>query len=490
MYKRKGTADAESIDYRTVLQRAGSSVDEDFVLTVLAHPAVMTELMAAMLSTMHIETLEATLGASFALSCSDCFSRILAELMAKGSRGLVRVLELLEEGIITISTLSMCLLVQLCVFSAGRKALLDADIAKYLRPLCVSEADGYERLPYLRGLLIMAALCRQEQWRSYDPEQMPQYFASGGPEVLRVAIFTDLMRTMKKPPLEVADSLPLVDLAILPMNEEATLSMSKQANELNARALVDFICRPHQHAYFTTLAWDESLAACVLLYGLSKHPPAAANMFSSGLTRFLSHCMYVGKYLFFGAPMSDSKIMVVLNTITAAANTLCNLSLACIGRHENARELIECFNEADVTGCAVYFINTLSTTHPSLDKGTRAVQVSVGLAVVRLIDGYAQLLLSFGGEESEKLLLELSPAGEAVSYVSIPIKRISQSACFNVHAVLQFTGLVSRLLSFIRSRLAYFLTFALLLFPCVINLAGSQVIVQRVREIIESVGNA
>ena len=72
---------------------------------------------------------------------------------------MVRLIELLEESDVTVHTLSLCLLLQLCTIDYGRHKLVYAglvkEISQYIQPVGgTGGKGGYSRFPYQRNMLV------------------------------------------------------------------------------------------------------------------------------------------------------------------------------------------------------------------------------------------------------------------------------------------------------------------------------------------------
>lgn len=407
--------DSERINYLELLQRFGEQVNERFIREMLGQAELMQEITSALVRTHDIPTMRNILAAVLALACSECYKCILTTLVKTASMGVLRLVDLLEEPDQVLCVTSMCILNQLATYAEARVALIEGGIAQQLHSLSLSTAH-YGRPAYQRAVYITATLCRQEEWRSYDPEIMPDFF--GQVDIVRLSVYMDLLRTMTRPPLEIADDLSMADLAVMPIDESATLQMSKCAADVGAKALADFFSHPDDDKFFISLPWEESVGACVVLRGLSMHAPTVHKMFSQGLVYFLGQCVFVSRFLFLGAPLSEPKMVLVLNGVAAASLALYNICMSSIGHKDEMEAVVTVFLQSDLASASVFFINTLCTTHPTLDMKMKALQTSVGTSVVKLFDGFARLLLSWNGPKRNELLLQLSAAGEAATRVS------------------------------------------------------------------------
>ena len=229
---------------------------------MLGETRVVRPLMDLILSTSHMSVLHAMLKAVLALACSECIVTVLAELLRGGGKIMIKLVELLDEQNLGAASLALSILLQVCTTDAGRSALIASNISRYLLPMAKSTAH-YNRHPYQRAVLVMAALCRQQDWRAYDPDNLPQDFIFRCSEVfIREQVLFDLMRTMKRPPLDAADSMTITDLVLIHFNESIADAMSKEVEDVGAIELMDFISHPGDMKYFSSMAWPESSACC------------------------------------------------------------------------------------------------------------------------------------------------------------------------------------------------------------------------------------
>jgi hypothetical protein len=233
----------------------------------------------------------------------------IVELLRNGARFMIKLVDLLEDSNVGAASLSLSILLQISTTDAGRSALISSRIQKYLLPLLVSETnvstvshrgpsnnscakhqDGriplggattdsiYSRVSHQRVILMLCALIRQQEWRPYDPDNLPSELintcmaaqtvhnrsdhAGVGQKTLRDLILTDVLRTLKTPTLDRADSLTITDLVLLHFNEEVAVAMSKDAEDVGTLEICAYISRPGDIQYFPSLEWAESSACC------------------------------------------------------------------------------------------------------------------------------------------------------------------------------------------------------------------------------------
>jgi hypothetical protein len=332
-----------------------------------------------------------------------------------------------------VSGLALGILLQVCTLETGRDALIGAaNIPKLLADL-LDCGGQYDRLPHQRAMYVSAALCRQQEWWAYAPEEllpliMPDEAAAAGgnttaaaaadrsrskksthsdkaafdPTSLRTSILTDLVRTVKAPDNPFCVNATLADLNVLPINEEAALGLSKTCETVTIRALANYVCRPEYHDYFESLPWDESVAGCCVLEALTLHPGTVDNIFSPGAVFYLSRCLLLSKVLFLGPPMSDRRTVMLLCGVTSATRALTRFCQYCATHpwKEKAQAFARVMRDTDLMTAVRHYIGTLAVSHPMLDEGSKHLQQQMGMSVVRFFSTYAFMLLDAdGGDE-------------------------------------------------------------------------------------------
>lgn len=412
--------DNESIDYLDLLNRNSRFLTILDIRMLLASKDLIHLLSTSLLEIHQIAIVRYLLRAYYALCCSECFEVCLEETVSGGERLLIRLVEFLEEDDLVISTLSMCILIQLCTQDAGRSALYTSNAPRLLAKFSLS-TPNYGRLPYLRSLLVSYALCRVTDWPYYEPLDTPIQLADG--EFLRKSIIIDLLRTIKNVKVDKIDSEVIRDLVVRPMDFTLAHEMSVQAEAMNPRDLSDFMSHPHDVCYFQAIPWEESCASCEILEALSMHPGTGRSMFTAGTIRFLGQCLFQSKFQFLGNPMKEDLIIIILNGVASSANALANLCMASIGHPSQIEELIVGVQQSDILTTSCFFISTLSVVHVSLTLSTRQLQVHVGMSMIRFFDCYASMILSTQNHIavddelslSSSLINHLSPSMSTVS---------------------------------------------------------------------------
>ena len=153
------------------------------------------------------------------MACCECYPAVVIEICANAGKGLIRLIQLLEEEDCAVSGYALGLLMQLCMLKSGRDALVEAaNVPRALSHLLVSHGL-YSNRSYQRGILFAAALCRQQDWWAMDTMDIAPYLLQGrgnkAENALRGLILRDIVRTMKAPANEHCDDLTLGDLNVL-----------------------------------------------------------------------------------------------------------------------------------------------------------------------------------------------------------------------------------------------------------------------------------
>jgi len=392
------------IDYRSLSQAldglpSGPNGDWDVsrtVLHMLGDRALIVEMVASFVETVHYDLLRVLLKCLFTLLCCECYSVVIREIISFGARGLYRLIELLEENDKVISGYSLSIILQICTLQSGREALSQAgNVGKCLKQLL--DYNDYENNGFQRGVLVSAALCRQqEMWAldSYDISMLTgKRMASE--DALKRLVLTDLLLTMKGSEDTQHEDLALVDLNILPVDHNRTLQMSIMVESLQAREIINYVCRPCDENYFQALPWDESIAGCVVLEGFTSHKDTIEKIFSPGVIHYLGKCLRLVKVLFLGPPMSDRRTVLLMSGVAAASNALSNICAYCaeLDVKSHSVEVAKVIRDSDLMTAVRFFITTLSVSHPDLEEGTKSLQQVMGLSVIRFFRSFTCMLL-------------------------------------------------------------------------------------------------
>jgi len=267
---------------------------------------------------------------------------------------------------------------------------------------------------------------------------------------------------MKCPSLDIADKLEIADLTVLPTDSITPTSLSQISFTLNAKDMVAFFCHPDDPDFYETIPLDECSATCTIFEGFSAHKGTAKVIYNPGIIRFMGKYLFLCKYLFLGKPMSDSQILVLLNGVSSCGLALGRLAEACtpttsdsshlssshspvkftnhlpISKKRNnnaqngprtnttagsnfdkadfsmAESYIQASRKTELTASILFFVNTLSVSHPKLKESTRQLQKTVGVNCLLFLSKYAHMMLAVDDEESESKIKDLYNAGTAV----------------------------------------------------------------------------
>lgn len=444
----------EKVDYSTVLSIFASTVGYGKVRLMdesklyLGNQKLLRELSALICFTSVPELLVKALRCQLTILCCEAHDRAVTEITALQGVLMIRLVDLVHHNNIEVGTLALAIFMQICTEQRSRQQLQRVKIERLLevRDKYYTSTGMVYAFPALhRNIALTAALCRQFNWRAYDPQVIHPVLLGLLPfnenqsvarpveplvlnqDAVRQMVYLDLLRTMRTTDRiddERAEQLSVADWAILPNNEPICLGMSKAAAVYGAKALVDFICHPTEANYYEALPLHESAASCVLLEGLSSDIATAALSYSTGTIIFMSKYIYLCKYLFLGKRMLNSQILVILNGVKSAAMALGRYAKSCKQEAPVIESYIKVVQETELISSMLFFMNTLSISHPKLEKATRDLQKVVGIGCLDYLNMYAELLLYAQGKTKAAVLADLYPPALAVTSVS---------ACFDLH---------------------------------------------------------
>lgn len=305
-------------------------------------------------------------------------------------RVLIHLVDLLEEQDHLTASLTLTIFVQCCAFSHGRESLLTY-VPKFIQPMIASTAT-YDRRPYRRAIFIIAALCRQDEWRYLDPEAtIKQCLDTTN---VHHAIYVDLQRTMKRCDVAHVESLSLAQLVVLPSDEQKTKSMSKLALKIGAKGLCDYVSHPHDSQHYHTLSYDALAASCGIIEGLASHVPTSAAMFSFGCVLFLVKSFYQSRFYFRGNSVSDTDAVLILHALISASNGLGYFCISSRHCRTNIRDIVRCFNSTDLKEAACYFLKAMTNSNLKLEPPVKALLIDLTIAIVSCYYSYADMILS------------------------------------------------------------------------------------------------
>ncbi len=407
----------EEISYRKSLRE---ETDEfwrpDTVRVVLGHKRVVNTLSQVLLRCQHLYCMRSVLLCLYTISCSESHGSVLFEFVFDAGRLMERILSLIEEEDLTVATLAMCIFLQLSTLEGGRDTMMCGFVPKYLGPYTPCTPPHYQRKSYLRAIHINAALLRQYEWRAHDPETDPQRFSDMA--YVRHSTYLDLLKTTRRPPLEVADALSIADLVVLPEHSESCLDFSVAAEMLGARDIADFLVRPGHVQYVDELPLEEAVAGCVIIDALSRHKPTAASAFSPAAAYYLCRCLFILRWMFASGDMSTRQLLLVFTGVRAASSALTNFALGM--QNDEQREVQLYAAVPDLQEPAQFFVGNLTYKQTELSKEVRHLQREAALQMLRFLRAYASIMVRTtpGGAKGLKGQLEaFAPIGLQVLQV-------------------------------------------------------------------------
>lgn len=168
------------------------------------------------------------------------------------------------------SNLAMCVLIQACTLAKSRDLVFARNISQYLNELnrgILDRPQHFDSIHYQRSVLVSVCMCRQGDWRLYDPQILPNHMMdrssrrdgttypnpnnnnNGSDKVsaltnaVKKAIYLDVLRTMKCPPAD-QPNLTVADLVVMRTHPETPQRMSEVAAAFEPKTLVSFFCHP------------------------------------------------------------------------------------------------------------------------------------------------------------------------------------------------------------------------------------------------------
>jgi len=171
------TGDVEEISYRKVLADTTVSFNAAMVRAVLGQKKTLLALGDALMRCNHLYCMRSLLQCWYSIACGDAQGPVMFEMVFNAGRIMERVLSMIEEEDLTVATLALCTFLQLCTSEGARETFMCAYIPKHLGPYTKCSPPHFNRKPYIRAILINCALLRQNEWRAYDPEVVPNLFS-------------------------------------------------------------------------------------------------------------------------------------------------------------------------------------------------------------------------------------------------------------------------------------------------------------------------
>jgi hypothetical protein len=161
-------------------------------------------LLLLFLECKHLHAMRILLEYWYALACSDAHGCVLFEFVGGAGELLKFILKFIEEEDLTIATLALCIFIQLCTIEDGRETIMHTWMTEVLSQY-TPVSSNYERLPYLRAIMINVSLLRQHDLRYYEPEQTPHLFRDKAH--IKMSIYLDVLKALKQPENNISDTL-------------------------------------------------------------------------------------------------------------------------------------------------------------------------------------------------------------------------------------------------------------------------------------------
>ena len=423
------TDDMESIDFQHIVEHSPPRITLEVIRRVLASQVILSELKSLIMSVMHYDVMRIVLRTLLALSCSDCYDDVLVKVTEDGATLLIRLVDLIEESDVEVGTLVTCLLMGLAARKKGRDMMLGMKLDLLLRPLMgvpvppsASKYDepnppNYRYSPYMRACAVSLALCRQSEWRLYNPKTLPKLVARH--EDLRELMHKSVLYTVKDVPVGSEPSYK--QLAIMRTDRDLAVALSRTAYRFDVKQLSDFFCHPDDQKHFYNMDWDKGACVLAILEALSGCHDAAQDMFSEGTVRFCGQCLTLGKFEFLNPNkrLPEGVMVIVFMGVMASCNCMSNLcDTAGVGEGRtpsSAPIILYGSRDAHLVTAAAFFVNTLGQKHPELTKAAKAVHEETGFAALRQLDRFAAMLLTEG--EQSRNMEDLLETGKCISYV-------------------------------------------------------------------------
>mmetsp|Transcript_21334 Transcript_21334/g.29551 ORF Transcript_21334/g.29551 Transcript_21334/m.29551 type:complete len:1492 (-) Transcript_21334:71-4546(-) len=490
--KKSRQASMEDLNYTQILQyysrtlrsgtRAKEVLDAD-IQYYLGNTDLLKELSAAILCSILLEdVLNRCLYCLLTLLSTFSHHKAVAEITAMAGRLMIRLIQLLHSDNDETGNLALCVFMQICTTNTSRQALFVTKVQFYLNEINrdVTKAENLNKKSFQRSILASLCMCREGDWRLYDPQSLPNYMmnrthrmevpilSNPSNNAVRKCMYLDVLKTLKCPALDIADKLEIADLTVLPTDTSSSNSLSQTSFSLNAKDLVAYFCHPDEPDFYETIPLDECSATCTIFEGFSAHKSTAKAIYNPGIVRFMGKYLFLCKYLFLGKPMSDSQILVLLNGVSSCGLALGRLAEACTPissdssnssshspvkftnhlpvsmKHKStetsrvntadtnfekaessmSESYIQASRKTELTASILFFVNTLSVSHPKLKESTRQLQKTVGVNCLLFLSKYAHMMLADDSESNESKVKDLFNAGTAVINLLMHLKTV------------------------------------------------------------------
>lgn len=396
---RRAEADTEEINYDNVL----ASLSPDFTISELraslGHPELLKELVAVLIHSKHFRTLSNTLTCLFTLACSECYTSVLTEILAMGSRGLVRTVDLLEEADETVCKPAMYLLLQLCTKADGRNGFLTARLPDLMAELTHS-TTLYEKASYQRAILVLTSMCKLTDWNAYDPAEMHTLFAKK--TAVLSTVYMDLLATIKLPPVVPGVPFEFYNLQVRSTDKASGVRLSKAVEKTGPKEICEFFVKPVTEGHYSALPYELATSGCIILEAIVMDPASAKFIVSIASVRYLGQSTYVSFLELCERSLAEAYTTVMLHAVSSSLKALRSMCNTAVKHPEHVAAVKQGVLESHAVSAANFFAMTLATIHPSLSRypDLKLLQERVAMAALGFLDSYAALNLASNDVDS------------------------------------------------------------------------------------------
>ena len=452
-YNRPPQPDSEACNYLKMLQEfnpAPSTPISKLTPSTIGDKKMVKMLVQLTVESRHLQATRSLLLAIFTMSCSECHKHILFEVLSDSCRAAKHILNLLYERDAAVSSLSLCLFLQLNTLELARDTFIATEAFRPHLATLTKPTANFKRRPYQRAALIAASLLRQHEWRAYDPEVLPSFMSH--PENVRKAVYLDLLKTCKGPCApETADSLTIADLVVMPCARphcSTIKDLSIVAEDVGAADLAHFLVHPGEDKFIESLPWDEAAATCVILEALTRNCSTAEHLLGgTSVLDFLSRYMYISRYMVEQGRMAAAQLLILVNGLASAAAAMTSIVFVAIGYEVREAVVVEAVfgpKGAGFLDAAAYWLMTLAESHEGMDSLVLSTMRTFGQNILELADKIARLVLQAGIQSITSpvrvtLLLSLSPWAKTCAAVISKIHLVYAGQATLKYAVLEKT---------------------------------------------------
>lgn len=405
-FQRKDSSGLEVTDYQKVLAefRHIPFTDYEKYLRPLLVPRVLLQELSTQIQTAsQPSVLNAALRCLYFYASSECQDMVTKEVTAQYGKLMIQLISLLHHPCdhatrTTTGNIVIALFLQLTSTPETRKALATVSIQQHIVPLNQKYQQpqaniAIDSIMHYRGMLLAAALNRQDTWRCEDPERLLDEIEAQPSLWLREHLLLDLLRTIKDENYDGFNrALTIADLVIMPTDAHRALQVAKSVGNLCALEIVHTLYHPHDIYYYESCPLHEAVAVIQILESFASYAHTGQVIFADTLVYFLAKFLYLCKYLFLGKPMNIPQVMVLLHGVKAAFLTLGRLALAVKDQRVNAEIFCQGVQSSDLVSTSLFFLNTLSTFHEKTDPEIVRLQKIVGISSLAFFSKFATLL--------------------------------------------------------------------------------------------------